>query len=145
MIQSRLDAGLQVIYLVPEIGLTNQLIERVEQRYGNCFAISHSGLTELQRYRAWERFRRAEVSIMLGTRSSLFSRSDALGLIIIDEEHDSSYRQEDGIRYHARDVAIKRAQMLDIPIVRTRLLASLSPRTAPDRYCTAAAGIDRRA
>jgi primosomal protein N' (replication factor Y) len=117
MIQSRLDAGLQVIYLVPEIGLTNQLIERVEQRYGNCFAISHSGLTELQRYRAWERFRRAEVSIMLGTRSSLFSQSDALGLIIIDEEHDSSYRQEDGIRYHARDVAIKRAQMLDIPIV----------------------------
>ncbi len=123
LIQSRLDAGKQVIYLVPEIGLTNQLIERVEQRFGSCFAISHSGLTELQRYQAWDRFRRAEVNIMLGTRSCLFSQCDNLGLVIIDEEHDPSYRQDDGIRYHARDVAIKRAQMLDIPI----LLGSATP------------------
>jgi primosomal protein N' (replication factor Y) len=117
LIQACLDAGTQVIYLVPEIGLTNQLIERVRLRCGECFAISHSGLTELQRYRAWDRFRRGEARIMLGTRSSLFSQCAKLGLIIIDEEHDSSYRQDDGIRYHARDVAIKRAQMLDIPIV----------------------------
>ena len=117
LIQRQLEAGRQVIYLVPEIGLTNQLIERVTQRFGDCFATSHSGLTEFQRYRAWDRFRRAEVGIMLGTRSSLFSQCDNLGLIIIDEEHDHSYRQEDGVRYHARDVAIKRAQMLDIPIV----------------------------
>jgi len=117
LIRDRFAAGQQVIYLVPEIGLTNQLIERVRLRFGDCFAISHSGLTELQRYRAWDRFRRGEVGIMLGTRSSLFSQCDNLGLIIIDEEHDHSYRQEDGIRYHARDVAIKRAQMLDIPIV----------------------------
>ena len=117
LIAGRLDAAMQVIYLVPEIGLTNQLIERVRLRFGDCFALSHSGLTELQRYQAWDRFRRGEVSIMLGTRSSLFSQCDRLGLIIIDEEHDHSYRQEDGVRYHARDVAIKRAQMLDIPIV----------------------------
>jgi len=117
LIQGRLALGLQVIYLVPEIGLTNQLIERVEQRFGECFAISHSGLTEFQRYQAWDRFRRGEVRIMLGTRSSLFSQCEALGLIIIDEEHDQSYRQQDGVRYHARDVAIKRAQMLAIPIV----------------------------
>ncbi|MDH3629844.1 MAG: DEAD/DEAH box helicase, partial [Gammaproteobacteria bacterium] len=117
LIKQRLDDGLQVIYLVPEIGLTNQLIERVENRFGDCFVISHSGLTEFQRYQAWDRFRRGEVSIMLGTRSSLFSQSEKLGLIIIDEEHDHSYRQEDGVRYHARDVAIKRAQMLDIPII----------------------------
>ena len=117
LIQGRLALDPQVIYLVPEIGLTNQLIERVEQRFGECFAISHSGLTEFQRYRAWDRFRRGEVRIMLGTRSSLFSQCDRLGLIIIDEEHDQSYRQDDGVRYHARDVAIKRAQMLDIPIV----------------------------
>jgi primosomal protein N' (replication factor Y) len=117
LIQQRLDDGLQVIYLVPEIGLTNQLIERVENRFGDCFVISHSGLTEFQRYQAWDRFRRGEVNIMLGTRSSLFSQSEKLGLIIIDEEHDHSYRQEDGVRYHARDVAIKRAQMLDIPII----------------------------
>jgi primosomal protein N' (replication factor Y) len=117
LIQERLAAGLQVIYLVPEIGLTNQLIDRVRQRFGDCFATSHSGLTDYQRYQAWDRFRRAEVSIMLGTRSTLFSQCERLGMIIIDEEHDHSYRQQDGVRYHARDVAIKRAQMLDIPIV----------------------------
>ncbi len=123
LIEQKLALGRQVIYLVPEIGLTNQLVERVERRFGACFVTSHSGLTELQRYRAWDRFRRGEVSILLGTRSSLFSQADRLGLIIIDEEHDHSYRQEDGVRYHARDVAIKRAQMLDIPI----LLGSATP------------------
>ena len=123
LMQSRLAAGFQVIYLVPEIGLTNQLIERVRQRFGEQFAISHSALTDLQRYQAWDRFQRGQVAIMLGTRSGLFSQCDRLGLIIIDEEHDHSYRQDDGIRYHARDVAIKRAQMLDIPI----LLGSATP------------------
>lgn len=117
LIAARISSGFQVIYLVPEIGLTNQLIERIEARFGDCFVTSHSGLTDLQRYRAWDRFRRGEVSIMLGTRSSLFSQCPNLGLIVIDEEHDTSYRQEDGVRYHARDVAIKRAQMLDMPIV----------------------------
>ena len=121
--QNCLAQGQQVIYLVPEIGLTNQLIDRVRARFGECFVISHSGLTEYQRYQAWDRFRRAEASIMLGTRSSLFSQCERLGMIIIDEEHDHSYRQEDGVRYHARDVAIKRAQMLDIPI----LLGSATP------------------
>jgi len=123
LIQNQLDQHRQVIYLVPEIGLTSQLVERVRYRFGEQFAISHSALTERQQYEAWERFRQGEVTIMLGTRSSLFSQSARLGLIIIDEEHDASYKQEDGIRYHARDVAIKRAQMLDIPI----LLGSATP------------------
>lgn len=117
LIERCLASGQQAIYLVPEIGLTSQLIDRIQQRFGDCFAISHSALTDYQRYRAWDRFRRGEVGIMLGTRSSLFSQCERLGLIVIDEEHDHSYRQEDGVRYHARDVAIKRAQMLDIPIV----------------------------
>jgi primosomal protein N' (replication factor Y) len=117
LIQARLALGLQVIYLVPEIGLTSQLIDRVRRRFGDCFATSHSGLTDYQRYQAWDRFRRGEVCIMLGTRSTLFSQCERLGMIVIDEEHDHSYRQQDGVRYHARDVAIKRAQMLDIPIV----------------------------
>jgi primosomal protein N' (replication factor Y) len=125
LIQARIADGLQVIYLVPEIGLTNQLIDRVRQRFGDCFATSHSGLTEYQRYQAWDRFRRGEVSIMLGTRSTLFSQSDRLGMIVIDEEHDHSYRQQDGVRYHARDVAIKRAQMLDIPVVLGSATAAL--------------------
>jgi len=117
LIEEMLDQKRQIIYLVPEIGLTSQLVERVTARFGNRFAISHSGLTDVQRYQAWHQFREGDVEIMLGTRSSLFSQGERLGLIIIDEEHDSSYKQEDGIRYHARDVAIKRAQMLDIPIV----------------------------
>ncbi len=133
LIQEQLATGMQVIYLVPEIGLTNQLIERVAQRFGECFAISHSGLTEFQRYQAWDRFRRGEASIMLGTRSSLFSQCDNLGLIIIDEEHDHSYRQEDGVRYHARDGAIKRAQMLDIPIVLGSATPSLESISNCDR------------
>ncbi|MCP3689440.1 MAG: primosomal protein N' [Gammaproteobacteria bacterium] len=123
LIQQQLDRQQQVIYLVPEIGLTSQLVERVKARFGNRFAISHSGLTDLMRYQAWQQFREGDVDIMLGTRSSLFSQSQRLGLIIIDEEHDSSYKQEDGIRYHARDVAIKRAQMLGIPV----LLGSATP------------------
>ena len=137
LIAACLAAGRQAIYLVPEIGLTNQLIERVEQRFGDCFALSHSALTEHQRYRAWDRFRRGEAGIMLGTRSSLFSQCDNLGLIVIDEEHDHSYRQEDGVRYHARDVAIKRAQMLDIPILlgsATPSLESLANCARPDWY-----------
>lgn len=117
LIEQMLGQQRQIIYLVPEIGLTSQLVERVTARFGNRFAISHSGLTDVQRYQAWQKFREGDVDMMLGTRSSLFSQGERLGLIIIDEEHDSSYKQEDGIRYHARDVAIKRAQMRDIPIV----------------------------
>jgi len=117
LIQAQLAQSQQVIYLVPEIGLTSQLVDRVKARFGDRFVLSHSGLTDMQRYQAWQQFREGDAEIMLGTRSSLFSQSQRLGLIIIDEEHDSSYKQEDGIRYHARDVAIKRAQMLQIPIV----------------------------
>ena len=131
LMQLCLAAGQQVIYLVPEIGLTNQLLERVHARFGECFAVSHSGLTDVQRYRAWDRFRRGEAAIMLGTRSCLFSPGRSLGLIVIDEEHDHSYRQEDGVRYHARDVAIKRAQMLGIPIV----LGSATPSLESLRNC----------
>ena len=133
LIQWQLAQCKQIIYLVPEIGLTSQLVERVRRRFGEQFAISHSGLTNRQRYLAWERFRTGEVNIMLGTRSSLFSQNDRLGLIIIDEEHDSSYKQEDGIRYHARDVAIKRAQMLNIPIVLGTATPSLESLNNCDR------------
>ena len=133
LIQWQLAQHKQVIYLVPEIGLTSQLVERVRRRFGEQFAISHSGLTNRQRYLAWHKFKSGDVNIMLGTRSSLFSQSDRLGLIIIDEEHDSSYKQVDGIRYHARDVAIKRAQMLDIPIVLGTATPSLESLNNCDR------------
>jgi len=144
LIASCLAAGRQAIYLVPEIGLTGQLIDRVRQRFGECFALSHSGLTEHQRYRAWEQFRRGQAGIMLGTRSCLFSQSERLGLIVVDEEHDQSYRQEDGVRYHARDVAIKRAQMLDIAIVLGSATPSLESLANCERDTWCRYRMDRR-
>lgn len=123
LMQQVIDRGQQVIYLVPEIGLTPQLSERLKQRLGDQVVTMHSDLTDWQQYQAWDRFKRGSVAVMMGTRSALFAESDNLGLIIIDEEHDASYRQQDGVRYHARDVAIKRAQMLGIPI----MLGSATP------------------
>ena len=117
LMQQVLAKGQQVVYLVPEIGLTPQLLNRLQQRLGPVVVTSHSAQTEWQRYQAWDQFRRGAARVMLGTRSALFVQSDMIGLIVIDEEHDSSFRQQDGVRYHARDVAIKRAQMLGIPIV----------------------------
>ena len=112
-----LDQGRQVIYLVPEIGLTPQLLQRLRIRLGRPIAVSHSGQSDFQRYQSWDQFKRGVVAVIVGTRSALFSQSPNLGLIIIDEEHDASYRQQDGVRYHARDVAVKRAQMLNIPVI----------------------------
>ena len=117
MMRRAIDAGRQVLYLVPEIGLTPQLLARLSARLGPLIAASHSAQTEYQRYQAWDRFRRGAARVLIGTRSALFSDAADIGLIIIDEEHDPSYRQQNGVRYHARDVAIKRAQMLGIPII----------------------------
>jgi primosomal protein N' (replication factor Y) len=125
LMQQVIDQGGQAIYLVPEIGLTPQLLQRVRNRLGPVVVASHSAQTEFQRYQAWDQFRRGSAKVILGTRSALFSEARKLALLIIDEEHDASYRQQDGVRYHARDVAIKRAQSLDIPVV----LGSATPST----------------
>ena len=123
IMQQVIAQGKQVIYLVPEIGLTPQLLQRLLNRLGREVVSSHSGQSEYTRYQSWEQFRRGVARVVIGTRSALFSEAPDLGLIIIDEEHDSSYRQQDGVRYHARDVAIKRAQMLGISV----LLGSATP------------------
>jgi primosomal protein N' (replication factor Y) len=117
LMQRALDAGSQVIYLVPEIGLTPQLLERLRSRLGPVIVSSHSSHSDYRRYQAWDQFRRGAAQVIVGTRSALFSEAPDIGLIIVDEEHDASFRQQDGVRYHARDVAVKRAQMLDIPII----------------------------
>lgn len=117
LMQQVIAQGQQVIYLVPEIGLTPQLLHRLQNRLGKAVVTSHSGQADYPRYQSWDLFRRNVAQVMIGTRSALFSEASNLGLIIIDEEHDSSYRQQDGVRYHARDVAIKRAQMLNISVV----------------------------
>ena len=100
------------IMLVPEIALTPQLISRFRARFGDDVAVLHSGLTPRERFDMWARLRAGEVDVAIGARSALFAPIRELGLVIVDEEHDSSFKQEEGVRYHARDMAILRAHML---------------------------------
>lgn len=115
--QRVLDLGRQVLLLVPEIGLTPQLIQRIEARFNNPMTIMHSRLNDSERHLAWWHTKQGNAQIIVGTRSAIFSSFDDLGLIIIDEEHDSSFKQQDGVRYQARDVAVYRANQLQIPII----------------------------
>lgn len=106
------------IVLVPEIALTPQTVGRFLARFGpDSVAVLHSGLTAAQRHAQWRRIERGETPIIVGARSAIFAPVDNLGLVIVDEEHDSSYKQDQLPRYHARDVAIKRAQMANVPVV----------------------------
>ena len=107
----------QVLVLVPEIGLTPQLLRRFKQRLGLEPAVIHSGLSPGQRLEAWAAARAGRAQLIVGTRSALFTPMPKAGLIILDEEHDASFKQQDGFRYSARDVAIKRAADLNIPVV----------------------------
>ena len=110
-------AGKQALVLVPEIGLTPQLIARFRERLGDVIAPFHSGLTEVQRTRSWLRARAGEASVVIGTRSSVFVPFAKLGLVVVDEEHDTSYKQQDGLRYSARDLAIWRASHARVPAI----------------------------
>ena len=123
LIADCLRRGRQALVLVPEIGLTPQTLARFQQRFTANIAVLHSGLTDAQRYLAWEAARSGAAHIVIGTRSAIFTPLAALGLIIVDEEHDGSYKQQDGFRYSARDVAVKRAQIHACPI----LLGSATP------------------
>ena len=107
----------QVLVLVPEIGLTPQLLRRFRQRLGLEPVVIHSGLSQGQRLEAWAEARAGRASLIVGTRSAAFTPMPKAGLIILDEEHDASFKQADGFRYSARDVAVKRAADLNIPVV----------------------------
>ncbi|MGE0484685.1 MAG: primosomal protein N' [Gammaproteobacteria bacterium] len=113
----------QALVLLPEIALTQHLLDRFRQRFGNRVGVLHSGLGERERALTWDACRRGEVGVLVGTRSAVWVGMPALGLIVIDEEHDASYKQQDGFRYSARDVAIVRAQQAAIPV----LLGSATP------------------
>lgn len=112
-----LNDGKGVIYLVPEIGLTAQVVQDATERFGNTAAILHSGLTPSQRLREWNRIMHKEARIVIGARSAVFAPVPDLGLMIIDEEHDNSYKSGNTPRYHARQVAMHRCSNLKIPIV----------------------------
>ena len=122
-IEEVLKRGKQVLVLVPEIGLTPQTVRRFRARFNVEIDVLHSNLNDTQRLNVWERARTGQSAIVIGTRSALFTQFSDLGLIILDEEHDGSFKQQDGWRYHARDLGIVLAQKLNIPI----LLGSATP------------------
>ncbi|MBN6151275.1 primosomal protein N' [Xanthomonas sp. AmX2] len=118
-----LARGRQALVLVPEIGLTPQTLARFRARLGVPVHALHSGLNDNERARVWAAAWRGEARVVVGTRSAVFVPLPQPGLIVIDEEHDGSYKQQDGIRYHARDFALVRGKALDVPV----LLGSATP------------------
>src|SRR3989449_4205477 len=115
--KSVLDAGRSAILLVPEIGLTPAVAADLHQVFGDEVAILHSALSAQERAEQWHRIKRGETRMVVGTRSAVFAPVADLALIIVDEEHDSSYKQEETPRYHARDVAVMRAKMANAVVV----------------------------
>lgn len=118
-----LAQGQQVLLLVPEIGLTPQMQSRLTQTLGQEPLTLHSGMSDGQRAKVWQFLKTGSSALVIGTRSAIFAPMPKLGLIIVDEEHDTSYKQQDGIRYHARDVAVMRGHYQHCPV----LLASATP------------------
>ncbi|MBR1635245.1 MAG: primosomal protein N' [Lachnospiraceae bacterium] len=117
MIGAVLAAGRSVIVLIPEIALTRQNIERFSERFGDRVAVLHSRLSDGERYEVYERAKRGDIRIVLGPRSALFVPFSSIGLIVVDEEHETSYKSEQVPKYHAREVALQRAKMADASVV----------------------------
>ena len=131
LMQDIISAGQQVLVLVPEIGLTPQLVSRLRKRLGIEPALLHSGLVDSERLAAWRAARSGAARLIVGTRSAIFTPLSNPGLIIVDEEHDQSFKQQEGLRYSARDLAIVRAKQLDIPVV----LGSATPTLEILHHC----------
>jgi len=112
-----LARGQQALVLVPEIGLTPQTLRRFQQRLGIEVHSLHSGMADGARARVWAAMRRGDARVLIGTRSAVFCPLPNAGVIVVDEEHDSSYKQQDGVRYSARDVALLRGQALRLPVI----------------------------
>ena len=117
VMQEVLKQGKQVLVLVPEIGLTPQTVSRFQSRFHCHIALLHSGLNDSKRLQAWQSAQTGRASIVIGTRSAIYTPLPHLGLIVLDEEHDLSFKQQEGFRYHARDVALYRAHLDNCPII----------------------------
>ena len=131
LMQDVLNNGKQVLVLVPEIGLTPQLVSRLANRLGVAPTVLHSNLTDAARLSGWRNARSGSAKLLVGTRSAIFTPAPDLGLIIVDEEHDHSFKQQEGLRYSARDLAIVRAKHYDIPVV----LGSATPTLEVLHHC----------
>lgn len=127
-IQEVLDKGQGAIVLVPEIALTPQMVTRFKGRFGDDVAVLHSGLSSTEKYDEWRKVEREEARVVVGARSSIFAPIKNLGLIIIDEEHENTYKQDETPRYHARDIAIWRAKYHNCPVVLGSATPSLESR-----------------
>ena len=117
------ELGRRSLIIIPEISLTPQLLDRLNARFPNKVGVLHSALTGAQRWSQWQQIFNGQMDVVVGARSAVFAPVPNLGLIVVDEEHDSSYKQEEGVRYNGRDVAVVRAKLLDCPI----LLGSATP------------------
>jgi primosomal protein N' (replication factor Y) len=131
LISDVLASDRQVLILVPEIGLTPQLVGRLRQRLGVEPAVLHSGLSDAQRLRAWRTAQQGHARLVVGTRSAVFTPLPGLGMIVVDEEHDHSLKQQEGLRYSARDLALVRARNADVPVV----LGSATPTLESLQHC----------
>lgn len=127
-IEHALSQGKQALMLVPEISLTPQIVGRVRGRFGQQVAVLHSGLSAGERFDEWRRISRGEAKVVVGARSAIFAPLSNLGIIIVDEEHESSYKQDDNPRYHARDVALWRSRYYHCPVVLGSATPSLESR-----------------
>ncbi|MBW2384782.1 MAG: primosomal protein N' [Deltaproteobacteria bacterium] len=127
-VQAALERGRQALVLVPEITLTHQILARLRARFGDTLAVLHSGLRPGERLEQWQRLREGKTPIAVGARSALFAPLDDLGVIIIDEEHDGAYKNEEGFRYHARRLAERRAAHAGCPLVLGSATPSLETR-----------------
>lgn len=117
LIEKSLCEDKQVLVLVPEIGLTPQTVQRFRNRFRCAISVLHSGLTDNQRLQSWLKARSGETHIIIGTRSAIFTPMIRPGMIIVDEEHDASFKQQDGFRYSARDLALYRGKKENIPVI----------------------------
>lgn len=127
-IDNALQNGQSALMLVPEISLTPQIVGRVRGRFGQRVAVLHSGLSAGERYDEWRRIERGEATVVVGARSAIFAPLENIGIIIIDEEHEATYKQEDNPRYHARDIAIWRGRYHHCPVVLGSATPSLESR-----------------
>lgn len=127
-IATALEKGQTALMLVPEISLTPQMVRRVKGRFGSRVAVLHSGLSEGEKYDEWRRIERHEAQVVVGARSAVFAPLEDIGIIIMDEEHETSYKQEDMPEYNARDVAIKRGEWHNCPVVLGSATPSLESR-----------------